>query len=102
MESRLDAAQLDRHRAVLTKYAMRAVSDADLAQDLVQDTFVAALATAYVYDDKDIPIDGALILTHVYDCGRDRAESCAQRLLVILDREIGYLREKWPTLYKRL
>ena len=62
----------------------------------------SALATAYVYDDKDVPIDGALILTHVYDCGRDRAESCAQRLLVILDREIGYLREKWPSLYKRL
>ena len=62
----------------------------------------SALATAYVYDDQNIPIDGALILTHVYDCGRDRAEACAQRLLVILDREIGYLREKWPSLYKRL
>ena len=45
MESRLDAAQLERHRTVLTRYAMRAVSDADLAQDLVQDTFVAALSS---------------------------------------------------------
>ena len=62
----------------------------------------SALATAFVYDDPTVPIDGALILTHVYDCGRDRAESCAQRLLSILDRQISYLQEKWPNLYKKL
>ena len=43
MQTTLNAAQFDQHRQALYKYAVRAVSDPDLAQDLVQDTFVAAL-----------------------------------------------------------
>jgi DNA-directed RNA polymerase specialized sigma24 family protein len=44
MNSTLDAAQFNQHRPALYKYAVRAVSDPDLAQDLVQDTFVAVVS----------------------------------------------------------
>jgi RNA polymerase sigma-70 factor (ECF subfamily) len=37
------ASDLEQHRAYLTAYALRRVGDAGLAEDLVQDTFVAAL-----------------------------------------------------------
>lgn len=37
------ASELDQHRAYLTAYALRRVGDAGLAEDLVQDTYVAAL-----------------------------------------------------------
>ena len=37
------ASELDQHRGYLTAYALRRVGDPGLAEDLVQDTFVAAL-----------------------------------------------------------
>ena len=37
------ASELEQHRSYLTAYALRRVSDNGLAEDLVQDTFVAAL-----------------------------------------------------------
>jgi RNA polymerase sigma-70 factor (ECF subfamily) len=40
------ASELDQHRAYLTAYALRRVGDTGLAEDLVQDTFVAALGAA--------------------------------------------------------
>jgi len=38
--------EFDRHRSYLTAYALRRVGDTGLAEDLVQDTFVAALGAA--------------------------------------------------------
>ena len=76
MESRLDAAQLDRHRAVLTKYAMRAVSDPDLAQDLVQDTFVAALASGGFRGESSLRTWLTGILKHkITDAYRERSRA---------------------------
>ena len=40
------AADLDQHRDYLYAYALRRVGDSGLAEDLVQDTFVAALGAA--------------------------------------------------------
>ena len=40
------AAELEQHRSYLTAYALRRVGDSGLAEDLVQDTFVAALGAA--------------------------------------------------------
>jgi RNA polymerase sigma-70 factor (ECF subfamily) len=37
------ASQLEQHRCYLTAYALRRVGDSGLAEDLVQDTFLAAL-----------------------------------------------------------
>lgn len=37
------ASELEQHRSYLTAYALRRVGDAGLAEDLVQDTYVAAL-----------------------------------------------------------
>jgi RNA polymerase sigma-70 factor (ECF subfamily) len=37
------ASQLEQHRSYLTAYALRRVGDSGLAEDLVQDTFLAAL-----------------------------------------------------------
>ena len=37
------ASELEQHRSYLTAYALRRVGDSGLAEDLVQDTFVAAL-----------------------------------------------------------
>jgi RNA polymerase sigma-70 factor, ECF subfamily len=38
--------ELEQHRGYLTAYALRRVGDAGLAEDLVQDTYVAALGAA--------------------------------------------------------
>lgn len=38
--------ELEQHRSYLTAYALRRVGDSGLAEDLVQDTFVAALGAA--------------------------------------------------------
>lgn len=38
--------ELEQHRSYLTAYAVRRVGDSGLAEDLVQDTFVAALGAA--------------------------------------------------------
>ncbi len=51
MTTTLDSAELSQHRKQLLHYALRAVSDRALAEDLVQDTFVAALST-------DVPFRG--------------------------------------------
>jgi len=40
------ATELEQHRSYLTAYALRRVGDNGLAEDLVQDTFVAALGAA--------------------------------------------------------
>lgn len=40
------ASELEQHRSYLTAYALRRVGDSGLAEDLVQDTFVAALGAA--------------------------------------------------------
>lgn len=40
------ASELEQHRPYLTAFARRRVADAGLAEDLVQDTFVAALGAA--------------------------------------------------------
>ncbi len=39
--------ELDQHRGYLYAYALRRLGDSGLAEDLVQDTFVAALGAAY-------------------------------------------------------
>ena len=76
-----DPAQFERHRAALTKYAMRAVSDADLAQDLVQDTFVAALAAGTFRGESSLRTWLVGILKHkITDAYRERA-----RAMVSLD-----------------
>lgn len=76
MSSPLDAAQLDLHRAALTKYAMRAVSDADLAQDLVQDTFVAALASGGFRGESSLRTWLTGILKHkITDAYRERSRA---------------------------
>jgi len=41
------ASELDQHRAYLNAYALRRVGDAGLAEDLVQDTYVAALGAVH-------------------------------------------------------
>ncbi len=76
MPTRLDAAQLDQHRAALTKYAMRAVSDADLAQDLVQDTFVAALSSGGFRGESSLRTWLTGILKHkITDAYRERSRA---------------------------
>jgi len=49
------AADLEQHRAYLTAYALRRVGDQGLAEDLVQDTFVAALGAAQGYRGESSP-----------------------------------------------
>jgi RNA polymerase sigma factor (sigma-70 family) len=43
MVAKLDASQLQEYRRYLYRYALQQVRDPELANDLVQDTFVAAL-----------------------------------------------------------
>jgi len=81
MNSTLDAAQFNQHRPALYKYAVRAVSDPDLAQDLVQDTFVAALGAGGFRGDSSLRTWLTGILKHkIIDAYRDRA-----RAMVSLD-----------------
>ena len=71
-----DPAQFERHRAALTKYAMRAVSDADLAQDLVQDTFVAALSSGGFRGESSLRTWLTGILKHkITDAYRERSRA---------------------------
>jgi RNA polymerase sigma-70 factor (ECF subfamily) len=49
------AADLDQHRDYLYAYALRRVGDSGLAEDLVQDTFVAALGAAQGFRGDSSP-----------------------------------------------
>ena len=82
MPATLDAAQFDQHRPALYKYALRAVSDPDLAQDLVQDTFLAALGAGGGFrGDSSLRTWLTGILKHkITDAYRERA-----RAMVSLD-----------------
>lgn len=49
------ASELEQHRSYLTAYALRRVGDAGLAEDLVQDTFVAALGAGQNFRGDSSP-----------------------------------------------
>lgn len=77
MNQTLHAQQLAQHRQILYKYAVRAVSDPDLAQDLVQDTFVAALAAGTAFrGDSSLRTWLVGILKHkITDAYRERSRA---------------------------
>jgi RNA polymerase sigma-70 factor (ECF subfamily) len=68
---------IEQHRQALYKYALRAVSDPDLAQDLVQDTFVAALSSGTAFrGDSSLRTWLVGILKHkITDTWRDRSRA---------------------------
>lgn len=49
------ASDLEQHRAYLTAYALRRLGDGGLAEDLVQDTFVAALGATQGFRGESSP-----------------------------------------------
>jgi len=49
LDTTLDASQLAQHRKFLFNFALRAVADRAQAEDLVQDTFVAALTSGAAF-----------------------------------------------------
>lgn len=76
MQTALDAAQFERHRVALTRYATRALGDADLAQDLVQDTFVAAMAAGSFRGESSLRTWLTGILKHkITDAWRERSRA---------------------------
>jgi RNA polymerase sigma-70 factor (ECF subfamily) len=79
MTSRLDSHDLGVHTRYLTAYAMRAVGDRDLAQDLVQDTLVAALSADAGFEGRSALRTWLVgILRHkIMDAYRDRARAPA-------------------------
>jgi len=86
MSPDLNARQLETHRDALYKYAVRAVSDPHLAQDLVQDTFVAALGAADGFRGESTLRTWLVgILKHkITDAWRERS-----RAMVSLDEPAG-------------
>ncbi len=50
-----NALALEAHKRYLHSYAVRQVHDSDLADDLVQDTFVAALTTKVPFEGRSTP-----------------------------------------------
>ncbi len=79
MTSRLDSQDLGVHTRYLTAYATRAVGDRDLAQDLVQDTLVAALSADAGFEGRSALRTWLVgILRHkIMDAYRERARAPA-------------------------
>lgn len=77
MPNRASTDLLENHASYLHRYALRQVRDSDLARDLVQDTFVAALATGDAYQGRSAVRTWLIgILKHkIADAFRDRARA---------------------------
>ena len=90
MTTRPDPQDLAVHTRYLTAYAARAVGDRDLAQDLVQDTLVAALSAEAGFAGRSALRTWLVgILKHkIMDAYRDRARAPAS-----LDELEKHLRE---------
>ena len=86
MNHDLHPVQLEQHRDTLYNYALRAVSDPYLAQDLVQDTFVAALGSGGAFRGESTLRTWLVgILKHkITDTWRDRS-----RAMLSLDAPLG-------------
>lgn len=62
----------------------------------------SALSVSYLYHSPTTPIGGAFITATVHTCGRARIDDCARSILANIDREVDFLRVKWPGLWRTL
>lgn len=62
----------------------------------------SAMGISVSYDSMDVPLQGALITTYAYHCGKNVAAQCAREVLAMLVEAAESLQKRKGDFYKKL